>query len=62
MSATGYLVTVYYDDEVDRFVHKNEADAEHEAEVQRGSENVVSVNVDPVGIYLGEDTEWVIER
>jgi len=59
---TGYLVTVCYGTSVDRFVHKNETDAEHEAEVQRENKHVVSVDVEPVEIYLGEDDEWHIER
>jgi hypothetical protein len=64
MTGTGYLVVVHYDEHerVDHFVHKNEADAEHEAEVQRESINVVSVDVEPVEIFLGEDDEWHIER
>jgi len=61
-SATGYLVTVLYDDGSETWVHKNESDAKHEADVQRDAPDSITVHIEPVGVYLGEDEEWHITR
>lgn len=66
-SATGYLITAHYEyhdgqTETDRWVHKNEEDAEHDAEVIGTGVNVAEISVEPIEIYLGEDDSWEITR